>query len=201
MLVSVASEATWGNDGGLRVTRLPPISMQQRNGTFVPASLVHAPQPLGFTGILLVPGSGLQRATFMQILQVCACMRPPHPSPAPPPAVHVHLSCQRAGYRARPQKHLVSGRTADGCKQAAQALVWNLPEGELMALWVMQGAADTLQPVLAVDVTAHKPLLDQTLTWLMTRNRIWCVVAPVHTSAAARLRSQSAPSVGKAPKP
>jgi len=57
-----------------------------------------------------------------------------------------------------------------------------------MALWVMQGAADALQPVLAVDVTAHKPLLNQTLTWLMNRNRNWCV----HTSAAASRNHSSA---------
>jgi hypothetical protein len=48
----------------------PPIALQQPDGSFAPASLVHAPQARGFTGILLVPGSGLQRSVFTQLVQV-----------------------------------------------------------------------------------------------------------------------------------
>lgn len=53
----------------------------------------------------------------------------------------------------------------------------SLPEDELIALWVMQGGHthDAVQPVLAVDTTIHKGRLNQTLTWLLTRDRLWYV--------------------------
>ena len=104
MLVSVASEASWGIEGGLRVMRLPPIAVQQRNGTFAPASLVHAPQPRGLTGILLVPGSGLQRTTFTQLLQVRTYMHLRFSGPRAP------LSCRELGTSRSPSERW----TADG---------------------------------------------------------------------------------------
>jgi hypothetical protein len=68
MLVAVASSTA--TQPPLRVDRMPPIALQQPDGSFAPASLVHAPQARGFTGILLVPGSGLQRSVFTQLVQV-----------------------------------------------------------------------------------------------------------------------------------